>query len=300
MLLLLACTSPDSDTAPTFEPPPPPPLTCLESGEAISNGTLGDSALDEVSGVVESRVNDGVLWVHNDSGDDPLLYAISTQGALRSVWRLANAPRGDWEDLAVGVDPESGGGMLYVGDIGDNSQSRESIAVYRVPEPVVIDTDELQLIPWDTITLTYPGEAFNAETLLLDPLTDDLYVVTKDYAGATRIFRKAAPHVGGESAELEWVTDLDFASEPLSGGATTAGSISLDGRYIVIRTYGTAAYIWLRDHGQTVAETFAEEPCAIRLPGEQQGETIGFAVDGQSLWSISEGLEQPVYTVPLE
>ena len=108
MLLLLACTRPvDTSAAPDSAPPdtdPPAPLTCPEAGEAVTSGALDSTSLNEVSGVVESRQNSDVLWVHNDSGDEPRLYAISTAGALKSTWLLTGAPRGDWEDLAIGGD----------------------------------------------------------------------------------------------------------------------------------------------------------------------------------------------------
>ena len=302
MILLLACTQPsdiDSVNTTTPDEDTAQPVVCPEAGEAVTSGTLADGALGEVSGVVESWQNEDVLWVHNDSGDAPQLYAISTEGALLSTWLLTDAPRGDWEDLAIG-EASDGSGLLYVGDIGDNAQVRDSISVHLVPEPTVITTDEIQSASWDTLTLTYPDGALNAETLLLDPLTDDLYIVTKDYAGATGVYRKAAPHTDGESAVLELVASLDFAAEPLSGGATTAGAISPDGRFVIIRTYRTDAYIWLRQPGMSVAEAFAGELCPITLPSEQQGESVGFSVDGSSLWSISEGSGQPVYAIPLQ
>ncbi|MEK9751464.1 MAG: hypothetical protein VW236_07935 [Flavobacteriaceae bacterium] len=46
---------------------------------AVSIDTLGysiDTRLKEISGLVVSRKNPGVFWVHNDSGDAPVLYAL--------------------------------------------------------------------------------------------------------------------------------------------------------------------------------------------------------------------------------
>lgn len=301
IILLAACSGSDAESTETAAPPEDtalPDPTCPEAVEALTLGNLSDPQLGEVSGVVESRDNPGVLWVHNDSGDEPQLYAISTEGALLSTWLLTGAQRGDWEDLALGRD-EDGTGILYVGDIGDNAKARSSINIYRAPEPEVVTEEAIQGLAWDVMNLTYPDTPMNAETLLLDPRTDDLYIVTKDYGGATGIFRKAAPHAGGESAVLERVGELDFSADPLSGGATTAGAISSDGRYIVVRTYGTRAYIWLRYEGMTIGEAFAGAPCEITLPSEQQGEAIGFSLDGSALWSISEGGGQPVHSIPL-
>ena len=301
IFLLAACSGSDAESVETDAPPEDtalPSPTCPEAGEATILGNLSAPQLGEVSGVVESLDNPGVLWVHNDSGDEPQLYAISTEGVLLSTWLLTGAQRGDWEDLALGRG-EDGAGVLYIGDIGDNAEARSSIHIYRAPEPAVVTEEGIQGLAWDMMTLTYPDTPMNAETLLLDPWTDDLYIVTKDYGGATGIFRKAAPHAGGESAVLERVAELDFSTAPLAGGATTAGAISADGRYIVVRTYGTRAFIWLRYADMSIGEAFMGEPCEITLPAEQQGEAIGFSLDGRALWSISEGVGQPVHSVPL-
>ncbi|MFT5684777.1 MAG: hypothetical protein ACI8RZ_005721, partial [Myxococcota bacterium] len=117
MIFLLACSGSDVEPAETAaEDTALPDPTCPEADEAAILGNVSAPELGEVSGVVESRDNDGVLWVHNDSGDEPQLYAISTEGALLSTWLLTGASRGDWEDLAIGRD-EDGSGVLYVGDI---------------------------------------------------------------------------------------------------------------------------------------------------------------------------------------
>ncbi|MFT5458553.1 MAG: hypothetical protein ACI9K2_005060 [Myxococcota bacterium] len=279
----------------------------IEVGQARCPGTSAPTepgfvdapALIEVSGLVASRDNPGVLWVHNDAGDGPYLYALDEDGTLLGRWEVDGAEPRDWEDLAIGSDPETGAGVLYIGDIGDNAESRDSIQVFRVPEPRIGGPGDGVTEAAATLTLTYPERAYDAETLLLDPVTDDLVVVTKSYEGDTRVFRKAAPHADGDVEELILVAELDFDSAPLSGGATTGGDISPLGDAIVIRTYRSEAYLWRRDQAVPLADAFTDQrPCAIALPSEGQGESIGFGADGAGLWSISEGGNIPVNYTP--
>ena len=50
-----------------------------------------------------SRRQPGVLFTLNDSGNEPLLFAIDTTGADRGVWRVVNATNVDWESAAIGA-----------------------------------------------------------------------------------------------------------------------------------------------------------------------------------------------------
>ena len=277
------------------------PESCPEVDDYVSEGTVSDASISEVSGVVESRSNPGILWVHNDSGDTPSLYAINTTGERLGTFTIANGPAGDWEDLAIGVDPLSGGATLFAGDIGDNSTSRDSIQIFIIEEPVV-NANQAPVeenIDWAAITLTYPEEPRNAETLLLDPVTNDLYIVTKDYTGFTEIYRKSTPHIDGEQQTLELVTTLDFSEEPLAGSSTTGGAISPLGNHIAIRTYTPSGFLWLRDQAVPFSDAFSQPPCPIPLPIDQQGESIGFAKTGDGLWTISEGTNPPINHTPL-
>ena len=44
----------------------------------------------ECSGVAASLKQPGVLWVHNDSGNEPVIYAITAEGKTRGVFRVQN------------------------------------------------------------------------------------------------------------------------------------------------------------------------------------------------------------------
>ena len=264
-------------------------------------GTVTAEQLNEISGVVQSRQDARVLWVHNDSGDDPRFFAVRDDGRLLGTYLLDGAERGDLEDIAIGQDQD--GHILYVGDIGDNPGTREFIRVYRVVEPTVdVASDDPvdEVVQAETMLLRYPdGVSYNSETLFIDPRDQALYIVTKDYGGLQKLFRKNPPHAPGDYT-LDYVMDLDFGQPPLNGGATTAGDISLDGSLIMVRTYAVNAWLWRRGENESVQQAMSEIPCRITMPEEPQSESVAFSTDSAGLITISEREGQPVNYTALQ
>jgi Lon protease-like protein len=197
-------------------------------------------------------------------------------------------------------------------DLSPQIPSEASFLVRSIENPGVladivssnlsIGVEEKQdlLDTFDTLTLRYPDGPHNAETLMVDPVTRDLYIVTKEPDGHSGVFRKKAPHADGEEVTLERVADLDFGGAALPGGmTTTAGDFSPDGAWIVVRTYNATAWLWRRDRASTVDAAFATAGCPLSLPAERQAEAIAFDRDGQHLISTSEGAGQPINRVAL-
>lgn len=291
----------DSDTLEGSGPIHVEPGVCPDGEVELVTGTIADDRINEASGLVASQKNSGVLWTHNDSGDDPRLYAIDEAGNLLSIVDVLDVSRGDWEDLALGRDPDTGEWLLVAGDVGDNNHDKADVHLHFVVEPDVSPGQRQQdhALPARTLDLTYPdGLMLDCESVLVDPVTQDVYLVTKDYGGPASVYRKAAPHQAGTTSELELVADLDFSEPPLSGNATTGGDFSPLGDRAVIRTYGATAYMFRRDQSEPVEAMWEGEPCAVRMPFERQSESITFGTDGQGLWSLSEGEFQPVNYVP--
>src|SRR5687767_740050 len=56
------------------------PLARVSEGREV--GRVRSPMLTEVSGVVASRAQPGLLWVHDDSGTGAILFAIDLQGHL--------------------------------------------------------------------------------------------------------------------------------------------------------------------------------------------------------------------------
>ena len=267
------------------------PPVCPTLGDGKALGQLASGDIREASGLVASSANTGTLWVNNDSGDTARLFAISEAGALRGIFKVTGANAQDWEDVALGVGTDRD--FLYAGDIGDNDRARGEVQVYRFPEPNVATEDAVTAV--ETFHFTYPDGAHDVETLLVDPLTADLYIVTKEWDGNSKVFRAASPLVDGETRSLEPVATLAFGSEALPGATlATAGDVSRDGREIVVRTY-TSAFVFLRDPAAPLYKAFGGTPCPVPLAEEGQGEAIGFRPDGKGYYTVSEGKHATVY-----
>ncbi len=260
-------------------------------------GTLLGSDVDEASGLVASRQNHDVLWTHNDDYGDNRLFAVRKNGVLLGRYTMGSGAV-DPEDIAIGPGPQAGVDYLYWGDIGDNNSNRSSIFVKRAPEPVVDCTqacDNFVLTGVERIVLQYPTGATapshkDAETLLVDPLSGDLYVVTKRTSQG-QVYRAAYPHSTTGPNVLEWVATL-----PWSGA--TGGDISPDGSLIIVRRYGTAAAVWGRPMGTTVADAFNDSACNVSLVSEPQGEAVCWDADGHAYLTVSEN-SSPGALIPI-
>jgi hypothetical protein len=245
--------------------------------------------LNEISGVVAGRRNPGVLWVHNDSGDGPYLYAINPQGELLATATVTGAQARDWEDIAAGPGPQVGVTYLYVGDIGDNAAQYPSITIYRVKEPQVDPNGRQQQVrtePSEAISLIYPDGARDAETLLVDPLTRDLYVISKRDL-FSRVYRAAYPQSTSQTTQLELVCLLPW-------GLATGGDVSPDGTRVLVRSMAWGS-LWNRDPGQPLWQAFRGKAWTLPLAAEPQGEAIGFDVAGKGYYTISEGKDPVIY-----
>lgn len=273
---------------------------CPAFGAAEVLGTVTAREIDEASGIAVSRNHDGIFWTHNDSGDDPRVFALNRDGRLVAIYNLEGAENEDWEDIAIGPGPAAGQDYLYIADIG--SSGGLPVTIYRFVEPAVSagqTFSETPLNNFDRIHLRYPdGADYNAETLLVDPGNDDFYIVTKTGRRAF-LFHKPAPHNGGTTATLELAATLDLSSSPDNVSAT-GGEIRRDGSLIAIRTY-SHALVWIRSADQTIAQALTAEPCLV-LPMEdvsELGEAIAFTPAGD-LVTLSEHRNQPFYLYPLQ
>jgi hypothetical protein len=201
----------------------------------------------ELSGIAESRRNPGIFFVHNDSGGQAEVFAMASNGqrAATLTFTLPSGARAlDWEDVAVGPGPQPSVSAIYVGDIGSNAVSRSTVVVYRVPEPSVSAPATLLTPPAsislpqvEAFTFSYPGSMRNAETLLVDPTSGDLYIVEKRGNGPSGVFRAAAPLSSSGVTMLQQVAVLAFfdALQNRPGSALQKRP-----------THGGAGAVWLR------------------------------------------------------
>ena len=256
----------------------------------VKTGTIESDLLTEISGVTVSRTHPGVLWVHNDSGDKPQLYAIDREGRLLSIYTVTGATARDWEDIAIGPGPTPNQDYLYIGDIGDNNGKYPSITVYRVPEPNVSSESSTPTVkptaPADSIVLTYPDAPRDAETLFVDPHSKDIYIISKREM-ACRLYCAPYPQSTEKSTILVFKTLL-----PL--GFIVGGDISTDGQFIIIRS-SLGVQLFKRQADKPLWEAFKWTFFSLPIQPEPQGEAVAFDANGQGYYTLSEGRHQPIY-----
>ncbi len=253
-------------------------------------GKVQNDSLRELSGIAASRRNPGVLYVHNDSGDAPQIYAINEKAQLLGVCRIKDATARDWEDIAVGPGPDPNRSYVYIGDIGDNGAKRPEVIVYRVPEPkvdAVTPFDRMTTGAAEALRFVYPDKPRDAETLLVDPLTRDIYIISKREL-APRVYRAAYPQSMTQQTRLEQVALLPLGTFP------TGGDVAPDGRRVIVRGMFNAA-LWERPVGEPLWHAFSGQPKTIPVAPEPQGEAICFDRQGAGYFTISEGKNPTLY-----
>lgn len=228
--------------------------------------TFADEDIFESSGLVDRG---DVVFTVNDSGDDAVVYGVDASSGRTAIRTTYADSVEDVEAVAPGAD-----GRLWVGDIGDNRRRHDHITVHRVRP-----RDGAH--PGDRFHLAYPDGPHDAEALLVEPRTDQVFVVSKSPFGGT-VYAAPRDLVAGDSPNRMRV----FAAVR---GLVTDGSFFPDGRHVVLRTYGKA-----------MVYTFPAFALVgtVRLPAQPQGEGISVAPDGRVLVS-TEGVRADVLEVTL-
>jgi hypothetical protein len=264
-------------------------------GNQIDRGVIEFEEIGEASGLAASRRNPDVLWTHNDSGDEARLFALATDGRHLGVYRIAGIAARDWEDIAVGPGPVEGVSYLYIGDIGDNDAQSDLKYIYRIPEPSVDSSQspvDSTIAGTETIAFRYPDGSRDAETLMVDPLTKDIYVVSKRES-SVRVYRAPYPQSTSEPITLEHAAALNVT-------LAVGGDISPSGLEILLKTY-TSVFYWCRTPSEALWEALKREPLTVPYTPEPQGEAICWSADGMGYYTVSEelgGISAHLYFYP--
>ena len=283
-------------------------LAAVVLASAAAPLTTLPSDLTESSGVATSSLSDDWFFTHQDSGAEGDVHAVATDGRLLATFRLGVQSR-DWEDMARGPGPD-GRSSLFLADIGDNNAARDlGLLVHRIPEPEVDPGREgvvRETPPEASYRLRYEDGPRDAETLLVQPATGRLYVVTKGLLGKPLVYAAPAELRPDAPNVLTRVADVDVETTDTPGGPgigptanvlVTAGDISADGRRLALRTY-TDLYEWFLEADGDVADAVDGDPVITPLPPTTQGEGLAYTRDGAALLTTTEGEGAPVHRVP--
>ena len=229
---------------------------------------FSDPRFSEISGMTPSIRHPNVLWLHNDSGGGPRIFAVdATTCETLATLTIKGARARDFESIASGRDAR-GKPVLWLGDIGDNLDSWNFVEILRIKEPKRLRSRQVSA---DVFAFTYADRPHNAEAILASPRRQRLWIVTKQLAHGSlyRLPVPLRPGVVNVARKLR-----------VEGGLITDGAVSPLGDRYVLRDYVDAVIYEGLPPGREVAR--------IHLPYQTQGEAISWSPDGRSLLVASE------------
>lgn len=264
-------------------------------------GNISSREITESSGLVASRCNKNTFWTHNDSGNGAFIYALDKTGKKLGTWKVNGAKNRDWEDIAA-TKNEAGECYLYIGDIGNNSRMRSELRIYKLKEPKVDPGDrrsnEKKPRPTskaEIIRFVYPDIRHDSEALLVQPKTEEIYILTKRYSGASGVYKLPKDYKKTRVNKLEKVGDVSLPALP--NGSVTGGEISLDGKRVILCDYFNGYELELPKTANEFDEIWKDEPSIIKLGKREQGESICYSLDMNAIYATSEKRNSPLIVV---
>ncbi|MGH9946373.1 MAG: hypothetical protein ACRD6X_04165 [Pyrinomonadaceae bacterium] len=269
--------------------------------EPVILARIESPEITESSGIAVSSCRNDTFWTHNDSGDGPFVYAFDSLGKSLGIWKIPNATNFDWEDMAE-IKAADGRCILYIGEIGDNELKRDVHVIYRIEEPFLSDESasssrEKPLFSQnaEVLKFNYPNGRNNAESLLVHPVSGEMYVVTKRSKGSAEVFH-LNPEFGRD--EIQTASKIDEISLPdTPSGVVTGGDISPDGKHLVLCDYYAGFEFTLPQNAKRFDEIWNQRPVMVNLGARLIGEAVAYGATSDILFATSEGSNAPLIKV---
>ncbi|NRA11622.1 MAG: hypothetical protein HRT57_06685 [Crocinitomicaceae bacterium] len=161
----------------------------VASAQLIEEHKLSEN-LSEISGL--ELLNDSTLIAVNDGGNKPRLFLLNLKGKVTKIINVLDVKNKDWEDITI--DKEH----IYIGDIGNNSNKRSNLKIYKIKIEDILKKKEVKA---KTIKFNYGEQTaypptedsmfFDAEGMTF--YDDSIWVFTKDRSttpnGYSRIYK---------------------------------------------------------------------------------------------------------------
>jgi hypothetical protein len=226
-------------------------------------------SLAENSGIAPSLRTPNVYWTHSDDTGPGVIWAVNGGGAILGRVELEGVDVFDAEDIATSSCGT--GACLYLADVGDNYNERDTVAVYRVTEPDPADGK----VRSERLPILLPDGPRDIESIFLLP-GEQLFLVTKGREQPISVYRYPPPLRPDAVVTLEDVQQLSENARVLPRQVTGA-SAAPDGSVIVLRTYETLLF-----HMWDGAKLVPMENGVVNLRSlrEAQGEGVGVGSDG--------------------
>lgn len=265
LLLLFSCGKGGADA---------PERDIFQKDPVVTQVNPGE--IDEASGIADSKRNPGFLWVNEDGGNPNLLFLLSYTGEIKKRIRLKGMENRDWEDIALAKGPVANIDYVYLADIGNNNLSAQRFYIYRFPEPALA-WDEVE--SFDKIAFTYPDGPHDAEAILVDNRTKDIFIITKRDS-LSAIYRIAYPQQTSSLNKAELIGSFPF-------NGVVSAALSPEGNEVLVKTY-SSIYYWRLNNGGSIEQVLSAEPLHVAYIPEPQGEAIAFKKDNSGFFTLSE------------
>jgi len=237
-----------------------------DAAESDVVSRIGDPRVTESSGLVVSAAYPDLAYTVNDSGNDPVVFAVRiSTGEVVGTTTIAGGALVDTEALALDAD-----GTLWIADTGDNLGKRDDVALYTLDEPGEGDHS----VTATRYPLSYAGGPEDVEAFVIDPATGSRFLITKGLIGGTVLKLPAKLSTDQPNVPV----DLDV-SMPLM---VTDATVTPDGAFALVRTYIAVHVVDLADWSDTRS---------ISIGLQRQGETIAMESSGKSFLLGSEGAD---------
>jgi hypothetical protein len=275
------------------EPKPASEVTSNYDGRQL-RGTITETYLNELSGMVASQVHKGVLWVVNDSGGQNTLYAIDSTAKYLGSQVLNNTQNRDWEEIAYST--LNGQKVLWVGDLGNNQYTQGLGLVsniYRLPEPTAI-IGENNNSTAERISFVYADGEHDTEAMIVDQATNNVYLFTKD-GPKSRIYRLDYPQSTTSLNRANYIGELSFGGEingvPLGA---VAASISPDNKEVIIKNYLQILYWKVGSTENLETALKRSHNKAVSYQAVPQEEALAYDRTAKGYYTIAEATDSRV------
>ncbi len=273
-------------------------------------GTINNSQLDEISGAFGMRAegNEGKIITCHDSDDD-YMFILNADGSLNSKVDLSGDDWRDAEEVIGYTDPSTNKNYVILCEFGDNPANRDKKYLFRFEEPTVNGSDiTIAAGDWEKIAYRLPSTPVlekgqnrgDFEGAFACPIDGKIYLFSKRMP-LNHIYSLPiqSSYSGTQTLTFEGTMHPDVAQEfggIISPANCVGAALSRDSNIALVKTYNKV-FQFTRPVGRTWADVLVndapiEETNYVGLGSgtleEYQGESITFAHDDSSYFTISE------------
>jgi hypothetical protein len=230
-----------------------------------------NNAVPESSGLARADIL-GTFYTQGDAGNSPIIYKIDATGQLLKQIRLS-VPNQDWESLA-----QDNKGNIFVVDAGNNNNSRQDLAIYRLNplKPKQVGTINFSYADQREFPPSKDDRNFDCEASLW--CNGTIYLFTRDRANQATSKVYAVPDKPGQhSARL--ITSISIKGE------VTDADLSPNGHRLVLLGK-EELFLFEGADFQTLLKS---TPQRIDLAGAGQTEGVVFTDDRTLVMTTEQG-----------